>query len=392
MQRALVAVVGLFLGVGHLTTPAVAEDWERIDKAIRAESAKVVGEWLELATRWVGEGRRGAAQRALERARRLDPAAEGLRDLMAKAEALAPAADQADATATADEECERAAKGYEKLAKTLPKSSGDARHGMWLLEAYLASPSKKRLAAVAALATQEATLLRSSNHPLAALVSLPKGWKPGGSYPVLVSVEGAGANFIGNANQFRGARGSRNWILVSPHALSCMNEIEPPKFPAYDKALLDMWGGKRVDFDVPGLLALLDLVHEHFGGEKQTAITGFSGGGNLCYGFLLRHPERVLAAAPACANFNPGLANGVERVNGGGPPVHVMTGEKDPHRHMTHGKFPPGIEEQTDDAMAALADRGFENVKRTMWPGKGHVALAAEVYEFVDAVRENAKK
>jgi poly(3-hydroxybutyrate) depolymerase len=203
---------------------------------------------------------------------------------------------------------------------------------------------------------------------------------------VLVSVEGAGCNFDGNAQGFRSARGSRDWITLSPHALSCTNELQRDKFPAYEQAVLEQWGGRRTEFDVPGLLAILDMLATLFGAEPRVAITGFSGGGNLCYGFLFRHPDRVRCAAPACANFQPGLASGAPKVEDGGPPVHVMTGADDPHRELTHGKFKPGLEEQTDWAMKAFEEQGFKNVKRTMLPGVGHSALPREVWEFVDEV------
>jgi dienelactone hydrolase len=142
----------------------------------------------------------------------------------------------------------------------------------------------------------------------------------------------------------------------------------------------------RPDFDIPGLVTILDFLAEHFGASKKVAITGFSGGGNLCYGMLMRHPDRILCAAPACANFNPGLKKGAKKAENGGAPVHIMTGEKDPHRYLTHGKNPPGIEEQTDWAEAALKEQGWEKVKRTLLPGVGHSALPAKVWEFVDEV------
>ena len=206
--------------------------------------------------------------------------------------------------------------------------------------------------------------------------------------PVLVSVEGAGSNFSGNAKQFQSARGSRSFITISPHAMSCTNQVNPKKYPAYSQALIDEWNSKRTAFDVPGLLALLDFLRDHFNASSKIAITGFSGGGNLCYGFLLRHPDRVFCAAPACANFNPGLASGASKVEDGGPPVHILTGEKDPHRHLTHGKNPPGIEEQTDWAEKALEDHGFTNVKRTMLDGVGHSSCPRQVWGFVDEVLE----
>ena len=241
---------------------------------------------------------------------------------------------------------------------------------------------------MAAIAKKAPLLMGSRTHPLVGYVSLPKAWKAGKAWPVLVCVDGAGANHLGACRGFAGARGSRPWIVVAPHALSCTNEVMLDKFPAYSRKLVQEWNGDRVAFDVPGLLALLDDLHEVFGASEKVVITGFSGGGNLCYGFLLRHPDRVQGAAPACANFNPGLKRGAVKVEAGGPPVHIMTGEKDPHRYLTHGKTPPGIEEQTDWAEAALKENGFLHVTRTMLPGVGHSDLRKQVWDFVDDLPE----
>ncbi len=53
-------------------------------------------------------------------------------------------------------------------------------------------------------------------------------------------------------------------------------------------------------------------------------------------------------------------------------------------RDKTHGKFEPGIEDQTDWVMEAFEEQGLTNVKRTMLPGVAHSSLAKEVWAFVD--------
>ncbi len=376
----------LLLGLPVLEE-AGAKD-SKLAKAVDKQRKKIALVWVKLAQDLAKADLKTEAEQALGKATALAPKEEALTKATATVAVLAGAGTPTDATtkrirkAYAD-----AAKGHDKLAKVYVKH-GDAGGALRETLAALAlDPSKKRIQSIAAGAMKSPLLLKSPTHDAAAFVSLPKGWKPGKSYPVLVSVDGAGANFKGNANAFKGGRGSREFITVAPHALSCTNAINPSKFPAYTQALIDKWNGNRVAFDVPGLLAMLDFLHAHFGAEKKVAITGFSGGGNLCYGFLLRHPERVFCAAPACANFQPGLAQGAKTPKDGGPPVHVMTGEKDPHRHLTHGKTPPGIEQQTDWAMKAFEENGFTNVTRTMLPGVGHSSLVRQVWDFVDETR-----
>ncbi len=367
--------------------PAEAKD-SKLERAVAKERAKIAKGWLALAGELAAKGMRAPAADALDRARALDPEAKTLAETAGAVEAIA---DPIEPDAAAGKRIEKAraaaAKGHDKIAKRYAKAGDEVRALAETMKAFALDPSKKRTTAIVAQGQKAPLLMVAPTHPLAAYVSFPKGWKPGASYPVLVSVDGAGANFLGNARAFRNGRGSRPFITVAPHALSCTNAIPKAKFPAYSQALIDEWNGKRVAFDVPGLLAMLDFLHERFGAEKQVAITGFSGGGNLCYGFTLRHPDRVRCAAPACANFVPSLASGAATPEGGGPPVHVMTGEKDPHRHLTHGKTPPGIEQQTDWAMKAFEEHGFTKVKRTMLPGVGHSNLVKQVWAFVDEVR-----
>ena len=89
---------------------------------------------------------------------------------------------------------------------------------------------------------------------------------------------------------------------------------------------------------------------------------------------------------PACANFaGLGAADAVQP-NGGGPPILIYTGEKDPHRTWTHGKVGgvPGIEPQTDKVVGVLAAKGFTNVTREMLKGVKHSPLHERFWEVAD--------
>ena len=65
------------------------------------------------------------------------------------------------------------------------------------------------LALIAVVAAGGLILIGSSDHPLVAFVSLPKGWKRGRTYPAVVGVDGAGSNFAGYGKASTAARGSR---------------------------------------------------------------------------------------------------------------------------------------------------------------------------------------
>lgn len=59
----------------------------------------------------------------------------------------------------------------------------------------------------------------------------------------------------------------------------------------------------RLDWDEAGLLAILENVGAEFRVDDRIFLTGFSGGGLLTYRMLFRHPNRLAAAMPVCANF-----------------------------------------------------------------------------------------
>ena len=63
-------------------------------------------------------------------------------------------------------------------------------------------------------------------------VSLPKGWTPDSTWPILVTIDGAGHNFQGNFHSFVQARGEHPFIIVTPWVSSNGND------PADLKAVL----------------------------------------------------------------------------------------------------------------------------------------------------------
>jgi dienelactone hydrolase len=346
--------------------------------------------WVDLGVHLAERGFRAAAEEALGRARQAAPDAPGLAALEAKVAAATDAgAPDAEAEKRRERAAREAAKAWERLAQWYDPS--DPRHAEGLLAATALDGAKGRVQRLADAAKKNSVLLRTPRHPMTAWLSLPGGWKSGKTHALLVSCEGAGANFEGNHRGFKGARGSREAIVVTPCALSSTNELRAEKFPHYPADLLSRNAaqGSRVDWDVEGLQAILEAVREHFGGAEKTAITGFSGGGMLCYAFTLRHPERVALCAPACPNFSSGLAGSGPPVEDGGAKVRILTGANDPYRDRVGQE--PGIEAQTDEAVAAFERLGYRDVRRTMLPGVGHSSCVAEVWKAFDEATRKAK-
>jgi dienelactone hydrolase len=402
MRRALLLLPLLAL----LPHPALAKDGP--DPKTFEKVAKV---WTEYA-RWLKEkGQKEQARAAIALAR--EAGAKDLDTLAQEVEALEQADPDAGLAKRREEVHKEAAKLYDRLGK-----SDEA----WLLRAAETEPSKARISKLASavkalagnrqnadkagrilvrlreldpegkwdaieeeMAKGDVALVKGT-HAMVGYLSLPKGWKKGERLPVLVTVEGAGCGFLGRARDAAQTRGSRGFLVLAPCSLSNTNELDPAKYPSYSKEQLDEGGRNRIGFDVEGLLALLDVLKERYGASERFAITGFSGGGNLCYAMTVLHPERVIASVPACANFTGAGFADAQPVEGG-PPVRILTGEKDEHREFTFGnKDMPGIEPQTDGAVAALEKLGFKDVTRTMLKGVGHSACAAQVWAAIDAV------
>ncbi len=149
------------------------------------------------------------------------------------------------------------------------------------------------------------TVQRAARHPMAYHLILPKAWKPGGAWPVVVAVEAAGMDFPAHARAFQAALGDRPWIIVVPHTLtsgpSRYKEAEHWVYSPQDWALAAQAG--RWAFDEAGLPAVLADVHARFGGEEKAWLTGWEAGGHTVWGMLLRHPEWWKGAAPVSTNY-----------------------------------------------------------------------------------------
>lgn len=384
--------------------------------ATAKHKVKLAKVWVDYA-RWCKlKGLKTEADQALGRARTADPANKDLARLAAEIEALEGDADTDPGLESRRQKAHKdAAKIYDRLAKIdeaylveavrldpskarlgkmaglVKKLSGNRKNavkaGRLLVQLRTLAPEGKYDSLEIELARKDVALIKHSDHEMVGFLSIPKGWKKGGGYPVLVTVDGAGSNFLGSARTFAKTRGSRNFLVLAPCSFSNTNELQPKKYPFYPPELLTEHNANRITFDLGGLTKLLEVVTERYGGSEKIGITGFSGGGNLCYGMTIRHPDRILFSAPACANFSGMGLRDAEPVTDGGPPIHILTGANDQHRDYTFGrKDSPGIEPQTDNAVATLERLGFKNFRRTMLPGVGHSNCAAHVWKFADEV------
>ncbi|MGE0707880.1 MAG: hypothetical protein AB7N76_12775 [Planctomycetota bacterium] len=249
-------------------------------------------------------------------------------------------------------------------------------------------------------AVGKVVLRRASKHAMRYYLALPASYDPDAKreWPVLVTVDGAGCGFEGSAQAFAKTRGELPCLVVAPCGFANTNAIEggleERYLGWYDAKTLAKAEQDRFEFDRAGLLAVLDDLRAEYHAAAQVCITGFSGGGNLTYQMVFLHPERLLAAAPACANFTRSQWGGVQRPAADRDfPLLILTGGKDPHRQWTFGKEgSPGIEPQTDAAMQALERAGHKRVKRTMIPELTHSPACQEVVDFLRPYLSGEKK
>lgn len=253
------------------------------------------------------------------------------------------------------------------------------------------APDKQRAAVlkVAELKAAEKRPIRRTcrSHPIQYYLQLPKGWRAGRTWPLVVAVEGAGCNWLGCIRGFAKRRGDRPYILVTPITFLNTNDLQPKKY-TYPQSLLDAVDAEgrksRLPWDEAGLLAVLAEVRTDFGAEARHCMTGFSGGGLLTWHWVFHHPEQLVAAAPACPNFIPPfdavkLSNADARTT---LPVHVFQGDADPNL--------PALEQQWQGAKALAAQRGYTQVDREMLAGVKHSNCAAKVLDWFDTQRAAA--
>ncbi len=246
------------------------------------------------------------------------------------------------------------------------------------------------LAAVLASTSPTAvTHHQAAAHPMRYHVSLPAGWTPGHTWPVVVVIADAHRDFAENLERFAAARGARPWILVAPEVLTCggtRDQASPPY--AYTDA---DWRAARAvpdhDFDDAGLAAVIAEVHQKWGGEERPYLTGWEAGGHTVWAQALRRPERWRAVAPVSTNY---AGRGItEATFARGPgraalPIQPFlcgapTGE--------YAAALPILRQQTERARTEARSHGFQPAPIRDLPGMDHGPMPEAVLAWFDSVR-----
>ncbi len=185
-------------------------------------------------------------------------------------------------------------------------------------------------------------------------ISLPKGWKAESTWPIMITLAGAGRDFAQNFDQFVKARGEKlPFIVVTP----CVNSLG------------------RDPADLKAVLAIVKEVQKEYSGQPKFFVTGFSAGAHLTWQLIFLHAEVLAGAAPVCGNFN---ARGIDKIERNAAaqklPIHGFQGDKD--QVLVH------LNPQWDKAVALAGKHGYKNIARTVIPGGTHLPYQNQVVTF----------
>jgi hypothetical protein len=217
----------------------------------------------------------------------------------------------------------------------------------------------------------------SAAHPLQYDLSRPRGWKPGGRYPVVVVVPDARREFKANLQAFVAARGDGPWLLVAPYVLTSGGASFPREHFPYDaRAWARADAGTPFAFDEAGVAAMLAEVRERDGGLPGAFLTGWEAGGHTVWALAFNHPGWWRAVAPVSSNYQ-------GRWLAAAPPA----GEPRPPLKLFFCDHLSGDEErgrqfwltQSNQAVEEAVARGFVRPALEVPPGSAHGPLAEAV-------------
>ncbi len=222
----------------------------------------------------------------------------------------------------------------------------------------------------------------ASKHAMQYFVSLPKNWRADRSWPIVIAVEAAEKEFKENAKRFAEARGDLPFIIVTPINVTNGNagQRDPAVYP-YSVATWDAIAKDGIcNFDINGLLNVLQDVRREYHGEEHVYLTGFEAGAHLVWAMTFRHPEQLAAAAPIAGNYRGRcMEDGKFSDNPARNklPIHAMQGQLD-------AGWGPGSSAYAQwlDAKTLAQAHGYRNISETAVPDKVHAPMPEAVLEY----------
>ncbi|MGE4158841.1 MAG: alpha/beta hydrolase-fold protein [Planctomycetota bacterium] len=201
-------------------------------------------------------------------------------------------------------------------------------------------------------------------HDLMYYVLLPDGWNPGTSWPVIVSINGAGGEYKGELSSWMAQR-ARGYVVIVPITFSNTNQGKVNEPYPYKAELVEQLSHNKVaalKWEEEGIRKALPEWMEQFQVDpSRVFLTGFSGGGLFSYYAIFNMNDIFRAVAPRNANFHP--LGVIDPKRSGDYPIHIFTSDQDEYAKEAFGA--PGLDPQTELAKQVLKDKGFTHVIHT---------------------------
>jgi len=222
----------------------------------------------------------------------------------------------------------------------------------------------------------------ASRHPMKYLVSLPGGWTPDRTWPVVCVITDATRQFRATRDAFARADGADQAVIVVPLTLGSGGQAQGVKqaYP-YDAAA---WARAGKDgncaFDDDGIAAVLVDVRAKYHTEARATLTGLEAAGHVLFAQAFRHPERWRAVYAVTPNFQGRCLD--DNAFSADPsrarlPIVILHGARDPLWTRFAG--------QGEAAHQAARAHGFANWQDRAIPGRGHEFLPDVVFASMRA-------
>jgi predicted peptidase len=191
---------------------------------------------------------------------------------------------------------------------------------------------------------------------------VPGGYDPKKTYPLLLSLHGAGSRGSDNLKQLR--PWVAGWLdddIQKRHP--CI--ILMPQCPAGQQWVDTPWkkgsySTSKIPISKPMTLVreiLEKILEEKSIDRSRIYVMGASMGGYGTWDFTMRHPDLVAAAIPVCGGGDPSMAGTLKPI-----PIWAFHGDKDT-------TVPPS---GSQDMVRAIEKAGGERIKLTIYQGVKH--------------------
>ncbi len=226
-------------------------------------------------------------------------------------------------------------------------------------------------------------------HPMQYCLSLPAGWCPQRTWPIVVVIPDD-RDFQGNLAAFVKARGDRPFILVAPFVVTSggAGYRDDPNFQYEVAVWREVERAGDFGFDDAGLEAVLEEVRARYQGQPKAFLTGWEAGGHTVWALLFRHPERWAGVAPVSANWSSrwmdrgAWSSSPERAQ---VPVHAFfCGPLRGKENLARAAW----FQQTREAIQAARARGFGPISIEVLPNQPHGPLPEPVLAWFQSLAQ----